>query len=77
MNFYYEPLIAARVAQYVQYVCPVQGAQEAMEEVAPKLVDDPWIFPTPELLAQSQEFMALSPEEGEQLEREFFSVVGL
>jgi len=77
MNFYYQPEIAARVAQYVQYVCPVEGTREAMAELAPKLVDDPWIFPTPELLAQSQEFMTMSPEEGEQLERKFFTTVGL
>ncbi|MFY9331224.1 MAG: spermidine/putrescine ABC transporter substrate-binding protein [Candidatus Nanopelagicales bacterium] len=76
MNFYYQPDIAARLAQYVQYVCPVEGAREEMAKIAPKLVDDPWIFPTPELLNQAQEFMTLSIEEGETLEREFYGVVG-
>lgn len=76
MNYYYQPEIAARLAQYVQYVCPVEGAREEMAKIAPKLVDDPWIFPTPELLAQAQEFMTLSIDEGIELEREFFGVVG-
>ena len=31
MNYYYDPLVAARLAAWVQYVCPVQGAQEAMQ----------------------------------------------
>ena len=76
MNFYYQPEIAARLVQWVQYVCPVQGAQEAMAEIAPKLVDNEWIFPTPELLSQAQEFMTLSIEDGEVLEREYYGVVG-
>ena len=76
MNYYYDPLVAARLAAWVQYVCPVQGAQEAMADVDPDLVDDPWIFPTPELLAQAQEFMYLGPELREQYTRRFLMAVG-
>lgn len=77
MNHYYDPVVAARLAAWVQYVCPVDGAREAMRDIDPELVDDPWIFPTPELLAQAQEFMALGPQVREGYERRFQSVVGL
>ena len=76
MNYYYDPMVAARLAAWVQYVCPVEGAQEAMAEIDPDLVDDPWIFPTPELLAQSQEFMTLDIPIREEYTRDFFRDVG-
>ncbi len=31
MNYYYEPEVAARLAAWVNYICPVEGAEEAME----------------------------------------------
>lgn len=77
MNYYYDPAVAARVAAWVQYVCPVAGAQEAMADVDPDLVDDPWIFPTPELLAQAQEFMYLGPELREEYNRKFLMTVAV
>ncbi len=77
MNFYYDPEVAARVAAWVQYVCPVSGAQEAMAEIDPDLTEDPWIFPTPELLAQAQEFMFLGPELRDQYTREFLTTVSM
>ena len=52
MNFYYEPEIAARLAAWVNYICPVDGAREAMEKVDPSLVDAPLIFPDDEMLSQ-------------------------
>ena len=45
INFYYEPAIAAEVAAYVNYVCPVKGAQAEMEKIAPELASSPFIFP--------------------------------
>ena len=75
MNFYYDPEVAARVAAWVQYVCPVSGAQEAMADIDPSLVDDPWIFPTPELLATVDEFMSLGTEAREAYTRAFLKVV--
>ena len=35
MDFYYRPNIAAQVAAYVNYVCPVQGAKEEMMKIDP------------------------------------------
>jgi spermidine/putrescine transport system substrate-binding protein len=63
MNFYYRPEIAAQVAAYVNYVCPVQGAQEEMQKIDPELATSEWIFPTEAILSNSQVFRPLTPEE--------------
>jgi len=76
MDYYYDPEVAARVAAWVAYVCPVEGAQEAMAKVDPDLVDDKWIFPTPELLSTAQEFMSLGPDAREAYNRKFLTTVG-
>lgn len=76
MNFYYEPEIAARVAEYVQFISPVEGAREAMEAIDPELVDNPWIFPTDKELNNSFVFMSLTPEQNETYTREFQRAIG-
>jgi spermidine/putrescine transport system substrate-binding protein len=59
INYYYEPEVAAKLAAYVWYICPVNGAQEAMEKVDSSLVDNELIFPTEETLSITHSFMAL------------------
>ncbi len=76
MNYYYDPAVAAEVAAYVNYICPVQGAQEAMADIDPELVDDPWIFPTAETLDRTFVFMELTAEQNEAYEREFQKAIG-
>ena len=63
MDFYYQPAIAAQVAAYVNYVCPVQGAQAEMEKIDPELAASEWIFPTDAILNNAQVFRPLTPEE--------------
>ena len=76
MNFYYDPAIAAEVAAWVQYICPVDGAQAEMEKIDPSLVDSPLIFPTEEDLANVQIFRALTPDEEITYSEEFQKVIG-
>ncbi|MFT4287224.1 spermidine/putrescine ABC transporter substrate-binding protein [Nocardioides sp.] len=76
IDYYYEPEIAARLAAYVWYVCPVQGAREAMEEIDPELVDNPLIFPTEDYLASTHSFMALEEYQMREYEGEFADVSG-
>lgn len=76
MNYYYDPAVAAKVAAYVQYVCPVQGAQDAMKSVDPALVDNPWIFPNADTLAKSFIFMQLTPDQQVQYEKDFQTAIG-
>ncbi|MCL3860218.1 spermidine/putrescine ABC transporter substrate-binding protein [Actinotalea sp. K2] len=76
MDYYYQPEVAAEVAAYVNYICPVEGAREAMEAIDPELVDNQLIFPDDETLSRSHVFRALSPEEETRYNNEFQSVIG-
>ena len=76
MNFYYRPDIAAELAAWVWYVCPVDGAQKAMERIDPSLVDQPLIFPTEEFLANTFSFMSLDEETARQYDTDFSQAIG-
>jgi spermidine/putrescine transport system substrate-binding protein len=76
MNFYYDPEVAAEVAAYINYLCPVSGAQEAMVAIDPELAENPYIFPTEEFLSQTYVFMDLTPEQNEEYERLFQTAIG-
>jgi spermidine/putrescine transport system substrate-binding protein len=75
-NFYYEPAIAAEVAAWVNYICPVEGAKEEMEKIDPSLVDSPLIFPTEEDLNNVQVFRSLTPDEETTYSEAFQKVIG-
>jgi spermidine/putrescine transport system substrate-binding protein len=63
INFYYEPAIAAEVAAYVNYVCPVEGAQAEMEKIDPALAASPFIFPDASMSSKLNVFRSLTPAE--------------
>jgi spermidine/putrescine transport system substrate-binding protein len=63
INFYYDPAIAAEVAAYVNYVCPVKGAQAEMEKIDPELASSPFIFPDDETSKKLNVFRSLTPAE--------------
>ncbi len=46
INYYYDPKVAAQVAAYVNYICPVEGAQGSLQASTKSLADNPLIFPT-------------------------------
>jgi spermidine/putrescine transport system substrate-binding protein len=76
MDYYYRPEVAAEVAAWVQYICPVVGAQEAMAELDPELVENPYIFPTEEDLSRVSVFKALTPSEQGAYNQAFQSLIG-
>jgi spermidine/putrescine transport system substrate-binding protein len=76
MDFYYDPAIAAEVAAYVNYICPVEGAQAEMEKIDPDLVDSPLIFPTEADLANVKGFRPLTPDEETTFSEAFQKVLG-
>lgn len=63
IDFYYDPMAAAKLAAYVQYLSPVVGAREAMEKVDPTQVDNPAIFPSDADLKAAHTWKALTPAE--------------
>jgi len=77
MNYYYEPEVAAEVAAYINYLCPVTGAQEAMEQIDPELADNEFIFPSQAKLDSAYVFKDLTLEQDEAYQREFQRAIGL
>ncbi|HEX6968045.1 MAG TPA: spermidine/putrescine ABC transporter substrate-binding protein [Micromonosporaceae bacterium] len=76
MNHYYDPAVAAELAAWVNYICPVQGAQAEMEKIDPDLAENPLIFPDADMQARSKVFMALTEEQERAYETKFQQVVG-
>ena len=74
MNYYYDPAIAAQLTAYVQYICPVKGAQQEMEKIDKTLVDNELIFPTDELLKKTALFMGLDEKTGAKYGAQFAAV---
>ncbi len=63
INYYYDPVNAAELAAYVNYVTPVVGAKEEMLKTDPALAENPLIFPSEEFLANVHAFRALTGQE--------------
>ncbi|WP_246209937.1 ABC transporter substrate-binding protein [Nocardioides piscis] len=76
MDYYYDPEIAARLAAWVNYICPVQGAEEEMAKIDDSLVGNPLIFPTQDDLSTAFQFANLDTKVREQYDKEFNQVIG-
>jgi spermidine/putrescine transport system substrate-binding protein len=76
IDYYYDPKVAAQVAAYVNYICPVQGAQDEMQKIDPDLASNPLIFPDAATLAKTHSFKALTEDEDKKFSAKFESVSG-
>ena len=76
MNYYYDPKVAAELAAWVNYICPVAGAQEELAKIDKKLAENELIFPKPETLANAHDFMALDEGVERQYQKQFAAVIG-
>ncbi len=76
IDYYYEPEVAAKLAAWVNYICPVVGAREEMEKIDPSLVDNQLIFPDEETLSVTFDFMPLDDQQQVQYEGDWSDVTG-
>jgi spermidine/putrescine transport system substrate-binding protein len=76
IDYYYEPEVAAKLAAYVNYICPVEGARDAMVKIDDSLVDNKLIFPSEEDLKDTFDFMVLDEKQSQKYEGEFSDVTG-
>ncbi|HET9852849.1 MAG TPA: extracellular solute-binding protein [Candidatus Limnocylindrales bacterium] len=77
INFYYEPENAATIEAWVNYVCPVKGASEAMLALDEELATNELIFPTDEMTARLHQFRATTADEETRWAEDFSKVLGL
>ena len=76
IDYYYEPEVAAKLAAWVNYICPVEGAQEEMEKIDPSLVDNKLIFPDEDDLEDDLRLHAARRPEVDAYERDWSDVIG-
>jgi spermidine/putrescine transport system substrate-binding protein len=63
INYYYDPVNAAELAAWVNYITPVVGAYEEAVKLDPELAENKLIFPDEAFLASTHAFRALSAQE--------------
>ena len=76
INYYYEPSVAAQVAAYVNYICPVEEAKPELEKIDPALAESPFIFPDEATLGKVKVFRALSADEQTNFQTAFDEAIG-
>jgi spermidine/putrescine transport system substrate-binding protein len=76
IDFVYEPEVQADIAEYVNYICPVEGVKEILTERDPALGENQLIFPDDKTLADAFIFRQLKPAEDTELTEAFQSVIG-
>ena len=76
IDYYYQPEVAAKLAAWVNYICPVVGARDAMVSIDDSLVDNELIFPSEETLKQTFAFMPLDEAQNQKYEGEWSDVTG-
>jgi spermidine/putrescine transport system substrate-binding protein len=76
MDYYYRPPVAAELAAYINYVCPVDGVRAELAKIDPKLAANTLILPDKEMAARSHAFRALSSKEETAYEAKFAQLIG-
>lgn len=76
VDYFYNPDIAAEVSQYVGYVSPVIGAQEAAAKLDPELAANKWVFPSDEQFAKTKFFIITDAERDSRLREKWQKVLG-
>ncbi|MEV8589877.1 spermidine/putrescine ABC transporter substrate-binding protein [Streptomyces sp. NPDC051180] len=81
VDYYYEPEVAAELAAWVNYVCPVPAAQAVLadsgdEELA-ALAEDPLIFPDAAMRGRLAIARDIAADERQEFAKRWNSIVGL
>jgi spermidine/putrescine transport system substrate-binding protein len=76
IDFVYRPEVQADIAEYVNYICPVNGVKEILTKRDPALAKNQLIFPDEAFLEETFIIRDLKPDEEQQLDEEFQQVIG-
>ena len=75
MNFYYDPVNAAKLSAWNYYFCPVAGAQDEIGQFDKSAVNSEFIFVNDQTLETGYQFMSLSDSETTKYQRQFNEVM--
>ncbi|MFF8716120.1 spermidine/putrescine ABC transporter substrate-binding protein [Streptomyces sp. NPDC015184] len=76
MDYYYEPPVAARLAAYINFVCPVDGVRDELARIDKEMASNTLILPDKEMAARSHAFRSLTTEEETAYEEKFAKLIG-
>jgi spermidine/putrescine transport system substrate-binding protein len=76
INYYYDPKVAAQLAAYVNYFCPVQGAKAEMEKIDPKMAANQLIFPSEKTQSKLYPSPDLSQADQRELTAQYQTITG-
>ncbi|WP_327113977.1 spermidine/putrescine ABC transporter substrate-binding protein [Streptomyces sp. NBC_01341] len=76
MDYYYEPPVAAQLAAYINYVCPVDGVAAELAKIDEAMASNTLILPDRAMAAKSRAFRSLSSEEETAYEEKFAKLIG-
>jgi spermidine/putrescine transport system substrate-binding protein len=77
IDFCYQPEIAAQIEAYVNYICPVKGAREAMLAKDPDIANNPLIFPPDDVRQRLHIFGALNEADEAYYNDKFSEIIGV
>ncbi len=63
MNYYCDPAVAAKLSAWVNYICPIEGAQDEMAKFDEELASNPLIFPSAEDYAKLSIFRDITGDQ--------------
>ncbi|MEU6061688.1 spermidine/putrescine ABC transporter substrate-binding protein [Streptomyces sp. NPDC047097] len=76
IDYYYELPNAARLAAYINYVCPVEGVRGELAKIDPELAGNTLILPDKAMAAKSHAFRSLTSDEETAYEERFGKLIG-
>jgi spermidine/putrescine transport system substrate-binding protein len=75
-NYLYDPVVAAKLAAYVNYISPVKGAKEELEKTDPDIANNELIFPPEEIQSKLKPYPSLSPADEREMQEAMARVTG-
>ncbi|MFE5510622.1 MULTISPECIES: polyamine ABC transporter substrate-binding protein [unclassified Streptomyces] len=76
IDHYYELPVAAQLAAYINYVCPVDGVKDELARIDPELADNTLILPDKAMAKKSRAFRSLTGAEETAYEEKFAKLIG-
>jgi spermidine/putrescine transport system substrate-binding protein len=76
MDFVYDPVQAAQITSWVQYVSPVQGVQDELAKIDPELAENPLLFPDEETISRTFTFANLPEDVEAEYDAAFSAITG-
>ncbi|GGU05007.1 MULTISPECIES: ABC transporter substrate-binding protein [Streptomyces] len=76
IDYYYELPVAAQLAAYINYVCPVDGVKDELARIDPELASNTLILPDKAMAAKSHAFRSLTSREETAYEEKFAKLIG-